>query len=245
MRRSFARLGWLSGLAALLLASAGLVRPAVAVGLFNGSVITVDGLQFTVGNCDYAINGGTLPGGTNNSCGTTNANAVAEIVSQSGPGSQVLVDKNGGGTLFSTTTGSGNDELKFTLTIVQGTGSTARTSVSNMNTTLSGSESGSTNQTRVADTITHTGLSGFSGTTALNLGTLSAFDTFTKLTNPFSFTVTEDLKLTTTNGATLKLNNVLLAFSPAPEPVSVGIFMVGLAALGAARRGRGKSRKAA
>ena len=59
-----------------------------------------------------------------------------------------------------------------------------------------------------------------------------------------SFNVTNDLKLQTGTfnlGNTLKLSSVTLTYGPAPEPVSVGIFLVGLAGLGAARRTRRKA----
>jgi hypothetical protein len=244
MRRSLQWTSLIGGLAALLLASSGLVRTAAAVGLFNGSVIAVNGLQFTVGNCELALNGVALPTGTNTSCGTNNTDAFAEIIAHAGAGSSVLIDKNAGGTLFSSTSG-GINELKFTLTISTGTGSTVKTSVSNMTTTISGSETGSSNVTRVANTTSSSGLTGFTGLTSLNLGTLSASNTFTKEANPVAFAVTEDLTTTPKTGATIKLNNVLLAFNPAPEPVSVGIFMVGLAALGAARGAQRKNRRVA
>jgi hypothetical protein len=243
MGRSFRAISWLTGVAAVLVAVPLSSPSAQTVGLFNGSVIQVNGLQFTVGGCEYATNGATLPTGINTSCGTA-ASSYAEITAQGGPGSAVLIDKSGGGAIFSSTDATGNDELKFTLTITPSTssGATAKTKVTNAVTTLSGSAGGTGNNGLVTDTISYNNLSSVTGGGALDLTTLSATNNFAKQSGSFSFSYTEDLKLNTQAGTTLALRSLLLRLNPAPEPVTIGIFLVGLAGMGAARRARKKAR---
>jgi hypothetical protein len=242
MRRSPSGMMCVLGLAVSLVASPVLVRPTSAAGLFDGNSIDVFGLHVAISGCAVETNGGSFL-----SCGSTNANAFAEIISQPGPGSAVLIDKNSGGTLFSSTQNTGLDDLIFTLTVTPGAGSTSHTTVTNVITSLAGSASpdNSTNRGRVTDTITHTGLFGFAGGTALDLNTTSATNTFTPETAAFTFSYTENLKLNTQANTGLNLTSLLIRFNPAPEPVSVGIFLVGLAGLSAARRARSRLRNLA
>jgi hypothetical protein len=237
-------------MAVLLLVSSGMVRPAAAqTGLINGASITVDGIDYTVGSCEYAVNGGTFPSGTNNSCkegDVSGGAAINEMTAQGGLGSAILVTATGGGAIFASTTTSGNDQLKFTLTLSPGTGSTAKTTLTNMTTTLAGSASPS-GSGDITDTITSS-LPGVSPAFAtLNLSNLTDINTFTKQTitsghfgssNP---TLTEDLTLNTHTSTTISLTSLLIRLNPAPEPLSLSVFGVGLAGLGYVRRKRRKA----
>jgi hypothetical protein len=54
-----------------------------------------------------------------------------------------------------------------------------------------------------------------------------------------------DIQLIEGTGGTLKLTSVQSIFNPAPEPVSIAVFGVGLAGLAAVRRSRAKGGTAA
>jgi hypothetical protein len=162
MGRSFRAISWMTGVAAVLVAVPASSPSAQTMGLFNGSIVKVNGLQFTVGDCESATNGATLPTGINTSCGTATS-SLAEITAQSGPGSAVLIDKSGGSAIFSSTDGTGNDKLKFTLAIIPNSGATARTTVTNAVTTLSGSAGGTGNYRLVTDAISYNNLSSVAG----------------------------------------------------------------------------------
>lgn len=243
--------GWggrIAGLAGLLLVPVLMARPAAAVGLYTGASFSFDGLNLSVTGC--ALTGVSLAGLPAGSCGTTDTNAYLTLSGTTGVNAIFNIARNGGGDIFSAATGSNlTYDITYTLAVTR-TG--AKTTVNSAALSLAGSAK--TTSTGAADPVaadyarvsaTETFLAPIpigAANLATNLNTPSAATSFT--TPVTSFNVTNDLKLQTGTfnlGNTLKLSSVTLTYGPAPEPVSVGIFLVGLAGLGAARRTRRKA----
>ncbi len=233
--------GWIIG-TMLVLASAGIARPASAysvgaVPLLNGSVLSFNGLQFTVSGCAMIL-GGALsdPLGA---CTLKNL----EILGVAGPGSNIRIQGENGTDIFSTvSTGSaslGLFDVTFALAV---TTTLPGTTVNQVSMALTGSVTG-TSGTRVSAGATLTGTdTPISNQTTMVSGPTSRTWAFSSDT---AFNETKDLKLNAVGAAAdsvLVLSYVTQGFLPAPEPISVGVFLVGLAGLGAVRRIRRKDR---
>ena len=241
--------GRIAALAGLLLVPVLMARPAAAAGLYTGAVFSFDGLNISVTGC--TLTGVALAGLPAGSCGTTDTNAYLTLSGTAGTNAILNVTRTGGGDIFSAATGSNlTYDIVYTLAVTMpGT----KTTVNSAALTLAGSArttAGGTADPLAADytrvTATETFLAPIP-TGATNLATnLNTASLATNFTTPVkSFNVTNDLQLQTGTGNlgnTLKLSSVTLTYGPAPEPVSIGIFLVGLAGLGAARRARSKAR---
>jgi hypothetical protein len=242
MRRFCGWIGRFAGVAVLLAATTGVSRPAAAqsVGLFIGSSIQVDGLTFTVTACTLTTKN------TAASCGTSSS-YTDEITPVAGRSAIINITGVGGAPIFSVasaTTGA-DYELAYTLSIAK-TVPTSSATMTSVATTLPGST------TAITGTETF-----FNGTTAVNkvgsvfvndpasgtqLGTaqalshsvLTATTTFGAVS---SLSVNSDLKLIGA-GTALTLASVQQIYAPAPEPLTIGVFLVGLAGLVNARRNR-------
>ena len=222
------------GRAAIAMGVLGLSQPAFAqspIALLVGSTIAVDGLQMTVGSCTL-----TLAGLPQSDCGAGHL----QISALSGPGAGIMISGDGTGSsgtnIFSLAQGaSGNDDIKFTLNI---SGIYPKTAVSSAAMTLA-ADVGSSDLLKVSagETITSgpktlgtfSVTPGAAGSPAIANGSAS----FSAVS---SFSVNKDLRLNASSTEALTLAYVTQLYTPAPEPVSIGIFLVGLAGLGAARR---------
>lgn len=221
----------IAGLLGLLLALGAGVRPAGATNVFNGATITADGLTFTVSGCTDTV--ASVAG----SC-TNGGNAIAEFVLGTGVrGADFSIESKSGGALFSGLAGGKTDELVFTLQV--SATPTDPVNAASLSMVTSGTAGAST-------VLASEGAfpAGFSPST-LSLtaaGTVNGADA-TKLTTTFDLNY--DIKLVQANGQSLVLSSITSIFNPAPEPLSMSVFGVGLIGLGVVRRVRRRSRQTA
>jgi len=220
--------GWayrIAGLAGLLLALSGAVRPAGATNVFNGASIVADGLTFTVSACTDVVNSAA-----STAC-SSSSNAIAEFVLGSGVrGADFALESKTGGSLFSGLAVGNTDTLIFTLTISATSGTTG-VNLAKLSDVVSGTPSTSTLSVGMG------GLTGFTPT-SLTLGTTatsSATATDTSLDHS-AIALTYDITMSQQTGGSLVLSSVTSIFNPAPEPMSIAVFGVGLVGLAAARR---------
>ena len=229
------------GCAVVALGAVGLCHPAAAqspVALLVGSTITVDGLQMTVGSCKL-----TLLGVSQSDCSTGHL----QISALTGPGAGIEISGDGtgsnGANIFSLAQNAcagfpaACDDVNFTLNIV---GVDPKTTVSSAAMTLA-AVVGSSN-----DLLNASGgenILNSSGTVVAHVaanpsstGNPVIANGSTSFSPMSSFSVNKDLALHSSTGEALTLSYVTQLYTPAPEPVSIGIFLVGLAGLGAARR---------
>ena len=177
-------------------------------------------------------------------CGSLELLAVMN--SRGGTEIEIVEAPFAGSSIFSQTTGStgsGDASLSFTLTVGLITGSHGISSVTNI---LDGSDKvTSTGATVITNNSKVTSvLSGFSVTPVAGVQTSDLTNTST--TTTFSAVKSGSLSFTdkfndnagsvNASGYTLKLTDVKLLFSPAPEPASIALFVTGLMGLTAARR---------
>jgi|GEM_PF-5566646 len=220
----------------LVLASAGITQTASAysvgaVPLLNGSVLSFNGLQFTVSGCGMVL-GGALNAPLS-SCSAKNL----EILGIAGPGANVRIQGENGTDIFSVvSTGSSTSglyDVAFSLAV---TTTLPNTTVNQVSMALTGSVTG-TSGSRVSAGATLTGTDTPIANQSMSVaGPTSRTWTFSSDT---AFNETKDLKLNAVGaaaGSVLVLSYVTQGFLPAPEPISVGVFLVGLAGLGAAKR---------
>ena len=231
-----------AGLAGLSLAFGGFVLPAAAqtTDVFNGASFVADGLTFTVaaGTCEQNFNAGKL-----SSCSGTSS-AGAEFVPAVGiRGATFGIFNSGnegtaGSGLFSNVSATkDSDQLEFTLDVP----STSKLGVSSAVLTVATTGSLGTGGSL---TVTESGFTGFSST---SLSLSAAGTATTKDTSNYvgTLAIAYDIQLIEGTGGTLKLTSVQSIFNPAPEPVSIAVFGVGLAGLAAVRRSRAKGGTAA
>jgi 3D (Asp-Asp-Asp) domain-containing protein len=231
--------GWGSravGFAATLLAMGGIACPADATNVYNNASIVADGLGFQVGS---TCNQTWAAAGTSTCDSSADADAQFIVATGTRGAAFSLTDTTlgGGGGLFSTIAAGQTDELTFNLTV--NASSTHPVNWAQLSVVTNGGTLGSGGSL----SVTETGLTGFSNSGSLSVTSVAGGSPIitdgTKLTSPF--TISYDVKLVEGTGGTLKLNSVQSIFFPAPEPVSLGIFGVGLVGLGAARRARRKA----
>ncbi len=233
----------------------GLASPAHAVSLWTGGAggtggsVSVNGLTITVTGCTLILGGTTqtscavysVPSGV-----TFNGASLVSVTTATGAEFEIL-GSGTGGNLFSSTAFAGISSLNVTLSITATHGST----VNSLTDALTGSVTRTAERTKIS-VATSLPVAGQSAPGNLNfsLGTNSgtttaAVDNFTSLnvkTAPFSMTTLLTDNNVTGAGLqsadTLVLGNATYLFKPAPEPVSIGLFLVGLTGLAVARRRR-------
>ena len=232
--------GWMAG-ALLALASAGLTQPAGAVSLMVGQSLVVSGLRIDVVGCSVVIAGGAA-----SACTAGSYEMVAGLT----VGETIRIQGAGAGAIFnSIAAGSGLYDLSVDLEIF---GLIPAATVNQISLAMAGSTNvGATTASKLAVSVGENSTAPGASSMSVNLnGPLTAstsFTPFSPFTTPFS--VNKDIKLSSnsaTAGDTLTLSYVSQGFLPAPEPVSLGLFLVGVAGLGAARHyGRTRTARAA
>jgi len=216
--------------------------------LLVGNTVSADGLTFKVVSCTL-----TLAGAVHSSCATTGQGA-ATLESLAGRNANIEavgISANSSNIFNSVAFSSSSKvyELSYTLEVLSA-GTKPSPTVKQYGSTLAGSTTAPSGDlvdiTSVDSLYASTNGTGTAlGTQNLNMssGNTTGFsNAFGTLTPNFSETTT--LELTTQSGGTLTLSNLKQFYGPAPEPLSVSIFGVGLAGLGAVRRARRKNRKA-
>jgi hypothetical protein len=205
----------------------------LSVPLLNGSVLTLDGLDLIVSGCVYTVNGTVSAGG----CSA----ASAELASVSGSYLSFILDHSAGGDLFSNVRGPGNSlELNFNLLVARTAGNTTAY-VTSDTATLNMTGGGGAN---ILDNVT---ASNSSTSPAFNIALSGAVVPTTGNASfgvTAAFTLNVDAAVTAHDNSAnhaLSLNSVAMRLTPAPEPATVGIFLVGLAGLHYARSRRRRS----
>lgn len=254
---------WFGG--AMMFATAlGASQPAAAttVSLWStggvGGSLTVNGLTVTVASCAV-----TLAGVLQSNCNNTHLSLVSSGLGPIaqldilGDGTNALtggINGSDGLSILSAAMGRGIYDLTFALNI----STVLPQKVTNANMTLSGSAVGTESFSglksklpritasevfggAIAPTITDILTTVSSSSTAGTIRTVNSTATGSStLGSPSSsFSVTNDLKLDTTgrgNGDILILRHLTQVYTTAPEPLSIGAFLVGLGGLLASRR---------
>jgi hypothetical protein len=233
-----------AGIAGLSLAFGGFVLPAAAqtTDVFNGASFVADGLTFSVAasTCEQNFNAGKLT-----SCSST-SNARAEFLPSVGIRGATFTLANSGNSgqtkgtgLFSTVSATGDsDQLEFTLDATSTKTLGVSTAILTVATTGSLGTGGSL-------TVSESGFpAGFNNST-LSLSAAGTMSTTASSNYVGTLAIAYDIQLIEGSGGTLKLTSVQSIFNPAPEPLSIAVFGVGLAGLAAARRSRAKDKDGA
>jgi hypothetical protein len=220
------------------LALGGVVCPADATNVFNGASITADGLTMSVTGCNEVVASGSIT-----SC--TTSNAIAQFVLGTGVrGADFSIEGAGtlGTPLFSSLAANKTDELTFTLAITAAAGvpvnfaelSAITTGTLASGGTLSVIEGAVGNPFSTAWAQPNLSLT--------SAGALTNTDP-SKVTSVFDLNY--DIKFAQgATAGTLQLTSVTSIFNPAPEPLSLSVFGIGLAGLAAARRSRPRNDRA-
>lgn len=259
---------WFGG-ALMFAAALGASQPAAAasVSLWStggvGGSLTVNGLTVTVTSCAV-----TLAGVLQSNCDNTHLSLVSSGVGSTaqldilGDGSNALaggINGSDGLSILSAAMGNGIYDLTFTLNI----STVLPKKVTKDNMTLTGSVAGQDSVgaltpklTRitaseafggaVAPTITDTLTTVSSSSTVGVITTINSTATGSSTlgTPSSSFSVTNDLKINAGgghNGDILTLRHLTQVYTTAPEPLSIGAFLVGLGGLIASRRRKNSS----
>jgi len=191
-----------------------------------GNSVVADGLKITLTGC--TVNGTKVTG--TGACGT---NLDLEV--GTGRGANIdVVSATTGGSIASVAAAGSNYDLVYTLSVAAASGAPV---VSYAATTLTGTQNANVS---LSDTLLNAANAQVAAQ-SINLASAASVTSTNSFASTTALSVTTTLQLTGVTGTTLKLSGVAQGFSPAPEPLSIGVFAVGLAGLGFARRRRGDS----
>ena len=205
--------------------------------IFNGAVLSLDGLTLTVGGC-------TLTGSTTG-CSTTDNIFLQGVGTGRGSVTYEVVGASGG-PVFSLAQGSNTtDTLQFTLTVAT---NQANATIASGDLTLNGTTSSSSTKhvtatqsfARNASGPTPTGLT--SSSLYLNNSATTATTGAVNFTNTSpllnSFQVTTTLSANPSGSIGIKLSSAVETFRTVPEPLSISVLALGLGGLAMIRRRR-------
>lgn len=188
------------------------------------SNFTYGNLSFSISNCNFIYMGATTSCSSDNSeieaVSTGRGGTEIEIVSAAGPQSQ--------------TAGEANTSLSFGLTVSDLPGAGGLSSITNK---LSAAVNHSADDPLVSSVLSGFNVTASPGTVSSNAGALTTNTSFALTRSPVSFNVALNLDSAgAKKGDTLTLSNVEFVFTPAPEPASVAVLLIGLGGIVAARR---------
>jgi len=225
-----------AAVAAALLASASFLpaQPASAAALMNGSALSVSGLNIVVANCQL-----TLGGVAQSDCSAGNL----EFIADAGPGASIRIQGAGGGNIFSAALGSGLYDVSFTFNI---SAINPGTTVNSAALAMFGSATGTLNfpfgalpaasLVSVGETVTP-----FGGPSQnMNVNLAAATSSSVAFSSVSTLSVVKDLKLNAAlpGVGTLTLSHVTQSYQgylPVPEPATIGLFLLGVGGIAAAR----------
>lgn len=188
---------------------------------------------FTYGNLSFAITSCSfIYLGSTQSC-STDGTEIESVFSGRG-GTEIEILPTSGS--YTQTGGLGNTSLSFGLSVTPLKGSNGISSVSNI---LNGTVLNPADNGRLTSVLSSFSVAASPATITSQPGALTSTTNFSLTKGTLSFNVALNLN---TFGAsaldTLKLNNVKLLFTPAPEPASIGILLVGVGGLASLRHRR-------
>jgi hypothetical protein len=189
-------------------------------------VFTYGNLSFAITSCSFIYLGATQ------SC-SADGTEIEGVFSGRG-GTEIEILPTSGS--YTQTGGLANTSLSFGLRVTDLKGSNGISSVSNI---LSGSVTSSADNTRLSSVLSGFNVVASPATITSQPGSLTSTTNFSLTKSTLSFNVALNLN---TAGAsaleTLKLNSVKLLFTPAPEPASIGVLLVGVGGLASLRHRR-------
>jgi hypothetical protein len=215
--------------------------PVVLGNVVNSSTFTFGGLSFSISGCGYDS---TTAFGTFTSCGTSTSpldNAEIVGISAGRGGTTIEIAPITGSSIYTRTQSKEIRELSFVLKVTPALTSGGLSAIQN---TISASDGSVTADNALVSST----LSAFTGVTpspasiTSNIGTVATNTSFALTKNPSSLSFNVDLRVANTGAGaeTLTLSNVVLRFTPAPEPASIALLLSGLSGLAAVRRRLGR-----
>jgi PEP-CTERM motif len=227
----------------LIAATSGAAIPgarAQSVEIYNGAVLSMDGLNLTVGGC-------TLTTASLSSCSSSDGIYLQGISTGRGTVTYEVIGA-GGGAVFSLAQSSGvTDTLQFTLTVAT---NQPNSTVGSGDLTLNGSTYNSSTKhvTATQSFAANSPSPAPAGLTSSSLylnyaATTQSTGAVSFTNNPLlsSFQVTTTLSANPSSGSVVKLNSAVETFKTVPEPASITVLLLGIGGLAAARRRRSVS----
>jgi hypothetical protein len=209
----------------------------------SGTVLTLNGLTFTVTTCTVKLGSATV-----HNCASSDNLELLGV--STGRGTVTLdVIGTGGGPIFSLASSANQtDTLTLGLSAATNAPATAKVSSATLTLNATGPSSGGwgTNSASWTQTVSlHPSPLALALTGASTATTASS--NWSPTTSGSSFTITDTIALTRTgcSGCTISLSSAVEKFNTAPEPASIGVLLLGLGGLAMARRRRGSRADAA
>ena len=213
-----------AALTTIIGSSAALAQTSVfGSGSTTAQITGFDGLTFTVTGCSLTV------GDAASNCG----NAAQMIAVSTSNGATIEFQGVGGGDLHDD--GNGNQypswDLQFSLAV---TSSGTRHDITSIQATMAGSSPGG--HTSDATTTVNSYSPAFSPNLSLNLGNPTGTSTYSSSPTAPPVSMNVDLNVAAHQGYTITFGSAMFRYSPAPEPASIALVVVGLGAVGLIRR---------